>query len=272
MKNVLEIRNLFCSYGARRVIDGISFAVEKGEFLGIIGPNGVGKTTLFRAISGLLKSVDGKILFREKNVSEISPRDFASEVAVIPQNLEVPFDFTVEEFVLMGRFSRIGRFESLKKRDYAVLDEVLCLTDTSSLRGRKISELSGGEKQRVIIAQGFAQEPSLLLLDEPTSALDIGHKVRILDLVKRLKKKQALTVVAVFHDLNLAAGYCDRLILLRQGKVFASGAPEEVLTYQNIEEVYKTLVVVKENPISGNPCVFLVSEEERISHEKKRID
>jgi len=260
--SILEVRELFCGYEKVLVIKGISFSVEKGEFIGIIGPNGAGKTTLFRTISGLLKTTGGGIRYKGKDVFGISPKEFAEEIAVIPQRLDVPFDFTVKEFVLMGRFSRRGRFVSLKKEDHKVVDEILDLTDMTLLKERKISELSGGERQRAILAQGFAQEPDFLIMDEPTAALDIGHKVRIMDLVKRLKKKRDLTVLAAFHDLNLASCYCDRLVLLNKGTVFVSGTPKEVLTYQNIEEVYKTLVVVKENPVSAKPYVFLVSGKE----------
>jgi len=259
--SILEVRDLFCGYEKVSVIKGISFSVNKGEFVGIIGPNGAGKTTLFRAISGLLKPSGGGIKYKGDDVSKISPKKFALEIAVIPQRLDIPFDFTVKEFVMMGRFPRRGRFASLKEEDHKVLEKSLELTDLTSLKERGISELSGGERQRAILAQGFAQEPELLIMDEPTAALDIGHKVRTMDLVKRLKKKRDLTVLAAFHDLNLASCYCDRLVLLKEGTVFLSGTPKEVLTYQNIEEVYKTLVVVKEDPVFAKPYVFLVSAE-----------
>ncbi|MBL7072810.1 MAG: ABC transporter ATP-binding protein [Candidatus Omnitrophica bacterium] len=259
---ILEVKDLFCGYEKVPVIKGVSFSVNKGEFIGIIGPNGAGKTTFFRAISGLLRPAGGGIEYKGKDVLKIPPKEFASEIAVIPQMLDVPFDFTVGEFVMMGRFSLRGRFESLKEEDHKALKEILEMTDMTSLKERRISELSGGERQRAVLAQGFAQEPELLIMDEPTAALDIGHKVRIMDLVKRLKKKRALTVLAAFHDLNLASVYSDKLILLKEGKVFTTGTPGDVLTYQNVEEVYKTLVVVKEDPVSAKPCVFLVSAED----------
>jgi len=261
--DILKAKNLSCGYGPKEVIKDISFSVKEGEFLGIIGPNGAGKTTLFRAITGILKSRHGNVLYRDKNIFKISPRDFARQVAVIPQILEVPFAFTVEEFVLMGRFPHTGRFEALKERDYKILEKVLNLTDTFSFRHQKIFELSGGERQRVILAQGFAQEPCLLLLDEPTAHLDIAHQVQILDLVRKLNREKNLTVIVILHDLNLASSYCDRLILLEDGKIFRDGLPSKVLTYQNIEKVYKTVVVVEENPISARPYILIVSEEER---------
>ena len=269
---ILKVGSLTCGYDGKAVIKDVSFSVKEGDCLGIIGPNGAGKTTLFRAITGVLKPWQGDILYKGKDICEISARDFACEVAVIPQILEIPFAFSVEEFVLMGRFPHVGRFESLKPKDHRILEEVLNLADIFSFRERKISELSGGERQRVILAQGFAQEPRLLLLDEPTSHLDIAHQVRILDLVKRLNKEKNLTVIVVLHDLNLASNYCDRLILLKEGGIFKEGSPQEVLTYQNIEEVYKTVVVVKENPLSLKPYVLLVSEEERRARKNLKGD
>jgi len=265
---ILKVDNLSCGYEDNIVVNDVSFSVQPGDFLGIIGPNGAGKTTLFRAISRILKPQRGNIFYKGRDVGRISTRDFAQEVAVIPQILEVPFAFSVEEFVLMGRFPHVDRFEALKKADYAILENVLDFTDSASLRDRKINELSGGERQRVILAQGFAQQPHLLLLDEPTAHLDISHQAHILDLFKRLNKERNLTVIIVLHDLNLASSYCDRLILLDEGRIFKEGPPREVLTYQNIEEVYKTVVVVKENPISQKPYVILVSEEERKIKEK----
>ena len=263
--DILKVENLSCGYDRRDIIRGISFSVKEGGFLGIIGPNGAGKTTLFRAITGILRSRKGKILYCGNDISRILPQNFAREVAVIPQILEVPFAFSVEEFVLMGRFPHTGRFEALKKRDYKILEEALNLTETSSFRNRKLLELSGGERQRAILAQGFAQEPRLLLLDEPTAHLDIAHQVQILDLLKKLNKEKNLTVIIVLHDLNLASSYCDRLILLKEGDIFKDGPPQDVLTYQNIERVYNTIVVVRKNPISLKPYILLVTEKERCS-------
>ncbi|UCD55430.1 MAG: ABC transporter ATP-binding protein [Candidatus Omnitrophota bacterium] len=262
---ILKVENLSCGYNRRDIIRGISFSVKEGGFLGIIGPNGAGKTTLFRAITGILRPRKGKILYCGNDISGISPQNFAREVAVIPQILEVPFAFSVEEFVLMGRFPHTGRFEALNKRDYKILEEALNLTETSSFRGRKILELSGGERQRAVLAQGFAQEPRLLLLDEPTSHLDIAHQVQVLDLLKRLNKEKNLTVIIVLHDLNLASSYCDRLILLKEGDIFKDGSPQDVLTYQNIERVYNTVVVVRKNPIDLKPYILLVTEKEKCS-------
>ena len=173
---MLKTKNLICGYDKRKVIRDISFSIEKGDFIGIIGPNGTGKTTLFRAVSNILRPWSGSISYKEKDISKIPPRDFAREVAVIPQILEISFAFSVEEFVSMGRFTHLGRFQAWRERDSRILEDALRVTFTSSLRRRKMFELSGGERQMVILAQGFAQEPELLLLDEPTSHLDISHQ------------------------------------------------------------------------------------------------
>ncbi|UCD15063.1 MAG: ABC transporter ATP-binding protein [Candidatus Omnitrophota bacterium] len=261
--NSLEIKNIVFGYHKEEVLKNISFSVRRGDFLGIVGPNGAGKTTVFKLISKLLKPWSGEILYNGTNLNNISLQKLARSVAVIPQILETPFSFTVEEFVSMGRFPHLGRFQSLKKQDYKIVEEALLLADVSHLKFHRLSELSGGERQRVILAQGFTQTPQLFLLDEPTAHLDITHQVGILDLIKRLNKQNGLTVIVVLHDLNLASEYCDKVILLKDGKIFKAGSPWQVFTFNNIEEVYKTTVVVKENPISSKPYCFLVSEEEK---------
>ncbi|MGA1866986.1 MAG: ABC transporter ATP-binding protein [bacterium] len=258
--NIFQVDALSCGYNTKNILDNISFSVNKGDFLGIIGPNGAGKTTLFKVMTRILKPFFGKILYKDKDIYSFSLIDFAREIAVIPQFLEIPFSYSVEEFVLMGRFPHNGRFTSLRQNDYRILENVLSLTDTSHLRRMNMSELSGGERQRVVLAQGFAQEPSVLFLDEPTAHLDITHQVQTLNLIKKLNKEKKITVIIILHDLNLASSYCNRLILLNQGKIFKKGSPSEVLTYQNIEEVYKTVVLVKQNPLNSKPYVVLVTD------------
>jgi len=263
MADILNIDSLTCGYDTREVLREISFSVKKGDFLGIVGPNGAGKTTLFRAITRILKPWGGKIFYCGKDINLISRGELAKEVAVLPQSLEIIFSFSVEQFVSMGRFARTGRLQTLKRNDLDVIENVLALTEVSTLRERRISELSGGERQRAILAQSFAQEPRLLLLDEPTAHLDIGHQVQILDLIKKLNREEKLTVIMVMHDVNLAGEYCDRLILLNDGMIFKDGTPQEVLTYQAIEEVYKTVVVVDKNPVTKKPRIFLVPGDKR---------
>lgn len=266
---MLKVSNLTCGYDGRRILKGISFEVNKGDFLGIIGPNGAGKTTLFRAMTKILPILEGKIIYDGKDLTKISNKELAKKVAVLPQILEIIFPFTVLEFVKMGRFPHLERFEKIKATDLEVVEKALEVTDVLPLKDRKINELSGGERQRVILAQSLAQEPQLLLLDEPTTHLDISHQVDILDVVRKLSKEKNLTIIAILHDLNLASEYCERLILLKEGKIFKAGTPQEVLTYQNIEDVYKTVVVVDKSPISFRPHVFLVPKERKILFTQK---
>jgi len=259
---MLEIKNLTCGYNSRFLLKDINLKVEKGELIGIIGPNGSGKTTLLRAITGVIRPKKGKILLEKKNIEKFSFKELARKIAVVSQNSVANF-MTVEEFVLLGRIPHRRRLQFLETEfDERIAEEAMDLTNTLQLKGRFIGDLSGGERQLVVIARALAQEPGLLLLDEPTSHLDIAHQVKILDLIKKLNKN-GLTVIIVLHELNLASQYCNRLILLNNGLLYKVGSPGEVLTYQIIEEVYKTVVVVRENPISSKPYVFLVSEEER---------
>jgi len=234
------------------------------EFMGIIGPNGSGKTTLLRAITKVLKPQRGEVLFEEKNIWRMEFKELAQKMAFVSQTPQVGLNMTVEEFVLLGRIPYFRRFQFLETRhDEEIARKAMVLTDIFELRKRFIGELSGGERQLTVIACALAQEPKLILLDEPTAHLDIAHQVGILDLIKRLNREKGLMVIIVLHDLNLASEYCNRLLLVDNGRIHKIGTPQEVLTYQVIEEVYKTTVIVRENPISLKPYVFVVSEEEK---------
>lgn len=250
-----------CGYGTRIVLGGIDLVVKKGEFVGIIGPNGSGKTTVLRAITRLIKLMRGNIYLDDRDIYTLSHGEIAQRIAVVSQSLPV-ITMTVEEFVLLGRvpyYKNLQFFEN--KQDLVAADKAMSMTDTERLRDHFMSEMSGGEVQLAFIARAIAQEPSLLLLDEPTAHLDITHQVGILDLIKRLNRQYNLTVIIVLHDLNLASEYCDRLVLMDSGKIQKAGTPEEVLTYKDIEEVYHTVVVVEKNPLSGKPFVLVVPEE-----------
>jgi len=258
--DLLEVKNLTCGYNGTDVIRDVSFSIRQGEFLGILGPNGAGKTTLFRAVTGILRPGAGSILYNGRKIDEIPARELAREVAVLPQVLDVSFPFSVEEFVRMGRFARRGRLEPFGKEDEAAVDKAMALTEIQDLGSKILNHLSGGERQRVLLAQALAQEPKLMLLDEPTTHLDIRHQVEILGLLSKLNR-EGLTIAAILHDLNLAAEHCSRLIMLAEGAVAADGPVEKIIDYKLIEQVYKTVVVVKENPISGKPYVVLVRKD-----------
>jgi iron complex transport system ATP-binding protein len=249
----LRIENVECRYGSARILENISFDASGGDFIGLIGPNGSGKTTLLRSISRILKPHIGTVLLDGRDVYSLKSKEVAKKVAVVPQDTATStFLFTALEIVLMGRTPHLGWLEQEGKKDYTIAKNAMNTTNTWHLADRPFTELSGGEKQRVIIARALTQEPKVLLLDEPTSHLDINYQVEILNLIKKLSEKEKLTIVAVFHDLNLAAQYCDYLILLNQGEIESIGAPEVVLTPENIKRVYHAEVLVKRHPITNS--------------------
>lgn len=255
----LKILDLACSYGATRVLDGLTFAFTRGSFTGIIGPNGSGKSTLLRSLSRILKPTSGAVLLEERDLYELNAREVAKKMSVVPQETAVSFSFTVEEIVMMGRSPHLGRFQAESEKDYDLVHRVMDLTNTRHLAGRLITEISGGERQRVIVAKALAQEPEIILLDEPTSHLDINHQVEILNLLRRLNQEEHVTVVVVFHDLNLASQYCDSLLLMQNGRIYVMGKPDEVLTVDNIKEVYGTSVLIRKHPVTGRPAVMLLA-------------
>ncbi|MDD2305069.1 MAG: ABC transporter ATP-binding protein [Prolixibacteraceae bacterium] len=260
MSNILNIQNLCCGYPKFQLSD-INIDIPKGSFSGIIGPNGSGKTTLFRAITGTLGLKSGKILLSDKNLKSFSLRDRAQNIAIVSQFIEAG-DMTVEDYVLMGRIPYHSRFNFFETdEDFEIARNYMEMTDTWRFKDQLMSELSGGEQQLAGIARALTQQPQLLLLDEPTSHLDITHQVHILNVLQQLNQEMGLSVLMVIHDLNLASEYCDWLILVNQGKIHTQGSPEEVLTFQNIEDVYQTVVVTQNNPLSGKPAIFLASQK-----------
>jgi len=261
MPEFIKINNLVSGYSSGFMLDSINVGVKKGSFTGIIGPNGSGKTTLFKTITGEIRIKSGNILFDGTDTLMMSARQKARKIAIVSQNTEAA-DITVEDYVLMGRLPYKSHFQLLENsEDYALANKFMELTGTLQLKNKLMSELSGGEQQLAAIARALTQEPELLLLDEPTSHLDISHQMQILNLIQKLNEDMDLTVLMIIHDLNLAGEYCEYLIMMNNGKVFAKGVPEEVLKYNYIEEVYNTVVVTKENPMSGKPAVFLMSEK-----------
>lgn len=259
MDALLEAKNVEGGYHPdESVISDVSLTIRRGDFLGIIGPNGCGKSTLLRLVTRVLAPSRGQITYFGEDIRRMKAKAFARRVAFVPQETPVNFSFSAWEIVLMGRIPHLGRLQFESKKDYAIAEKALKLTDALHLKDKEIDELSAGERQRVMIAKALTQEPTLLFLDEPTSHLDIGHQVMILDLLKKLNKQNNLTVAIVMHDLNLAGEYCNRLVLMNEGRIFREGACEKVLNYENIESVYKTVVVVKTNPISSKPYVILV--------------
>ncbi len=261
MSTLLKIDTVSAGYYQEEVIKEVSLEVNQGDFLGLIGPNGSGKTTLLRLATRVLTPRKGQIYFKEQDIFRMNLKEFCCNVAFVSQDTNINFPFSVMETVLMGRIPHLKRLQFETKKDILIAQDALTITDTLGLKQKSIDELSAGERQRVIIARALAQEPILLFLDEPTSHLDIGHQIQVMDLLKKLNRANNLTIVIVLHDLNLASAYCNHIALLNAGMIFKQGKPEEVLTYQNIEAVYKTLVLVNENPITKKPNIVLVPGE-----------
>ena len=261
MPGFIKINNLKCGYPGSFMLEKISFEIEKGSFTGIIGPNGSGKTTLFKAVTGEIHIKKGNILLGNIDTSIMSPRQKARKIAIVTQNTEAA-DISVGDYVLMGRMPYKSHFQLFETReDYLLANKFMELTGVFELKNKLMSELSGGEQQLAAIARALTQEPDLLLLDEPTSHLDISHQMQVLNLIQQLNENLNLTVLMIIHDLNLAGEYCDYLVMMNNGEVFAKGKPEEVLDYKNIEKVYKTVVITQENPFSKKPTILLVSEK-----------
>ena len=261
---ILRCENVSFTYGAIEALSNVSLEVNTGEVFGLLGPNGSGKSTLVRLISGVARPLTGQVFLTGRALPTYEREALARQIAVVPQESRLELPFSVLEIVLMGRSPYLKRFGFEQAHDLTIAQQAMEYTGVSALANREIHELSGGERQRVILARALAQEPQLLLLDEPTAFLDIKHQVEVYDLLKRLSRQNGLTVIAILHDLNLAALYCDRLALLTAGKVFACGTPEQVLTYSTIKAVYDTEVYIGLNDITGKVHIFPLDEENRL--------
>ena len=252
--HVLAARDLVYQVDAARLLDDVDLQAGRGEFVGLIGPNGAGKTTFLRAVSGLVRSQEGSVYLDGRDLREMSARDIARIQAHVPQIAPFTFGFTSLELVLMGRYPHLGRLQVEGAEDRRVALEVMGLTETEAFADRELTTLSGGERQRVFVARALAQQPQILLLDEPTSNLDIHHQLKVLDIVQGLVA-EGMTAVAAIHDLTLAARYCQRLLLMSEGRVLAQGTPEEVLTSTNIESAFHVRAVIIQDPFTGKPTV-----------------
>lgn len=255
----LEIKDVDANYGSVKVLEGVDFRAAKGELLGIIGPNGSGKTTLLRTIARILKPQTGAILLDGKEVMQMKAKEFSRNFAAVPQDTAINFEFTALDVVLMGRNPHLGRLDLESEKDIEIARRCMELTNCGDLAERQVTELSGGERQLVIIARALTQEPKVLLLDEPTSHLDINYQIEIMELLKHLTAHEGLIIIAVIHDLNLAAQYCDRLVLLSSGKIVSIGTQHEVLTAGNIKTAFGADVIVKRHEVTNQCYVSPVS-------------
>ncbi len=252
----LEMQGITLAYGDKKVVEDVTFQVMPGEMVGLVGPNGSGKSTIIKALSRIVTPHSGRVLINGRDISQIPRRELSLLIGVVPQIPLLPSPFTAFEIVLMGRNPHLGLFQYEGPKDMDIAWQAMEQTSTQCLAERRIGELSGGEIQCVVIARALAQETQAILLDEPTANLDISRQIEILDLIKGLCQKNKLAVVVALHDLNLAVHYCDRLLLINKGRVHTEGAPAEVITTQNLEEVYGSGNYVIAHPLSGLPVVL----------------
>jgi cobalamin transport system ATP-binding protein len=262
----LSIEGVDCFYESTKILENVQFSVKTGTFLGVLGPNGSGKTTLLKSISRVLKPRKGTILFDDIDVYKMKSREIAKHMAVVPQDSNIAFSFTALDVVLMGRTPHLSRLETESPKDVAIAKKAMEYTKSWHLAQRPVTELSGGEKQRVIIARALTQEPKILLLDEPTSHLDISNQLEILDLLKQLCIEKKLLIISVFHDFNLAARYCDSVIMLKQGKIVAAGKTTEILNPKIIKDVFGIDAIVTKHPVTDLPYVIPISKPKNQKH------
>ena len=268
---LLNVDGVECRYGSVKVLDDVSLSVKGGDFVGVLGPNGSGKTTLLKSISRILKPHKGTILLNEADIYSLKSTDVAKQLAVVPQDTSIGFNFAALDIVLMGRNPHMKRFQMESEADMAIARKVMKLTNIWHLAERPINELSGGEKQRVIIARALAQEPKILLLDEPLTHLDIVNQLEIMDLVKDLCVKENLVVLAVFHDFNLAARYCTSAVMLKKGKVFSAGSLTDVMTSENIKSVFNVDAIVTKHLVTNSIFVIPLSPQKASPSKKCSI-
>ncbi|HZJ33813.1 MAG TPA: ABC transporter ATP-binding protein [Vicinamibacterales bacterium] len=239
----------------------VSVRIAPGSLTGLLGPNGCGKTTLLKLLAGVLKPELGSVRLGDREIRTLSPRALAQQIAVVPQETHPAFDFTVMEMVLMGRHPHLGAFQLEGPADIAIAREAMTATGITHLAGRAYMTLSGGEKQRVVIASALAQQPKVLLLDEPTASLDLGYQLEIASLLKQLNRERGVTMVLATHDLNLAASVCDTLVLVREGRVLMQGAAREVLTSSTVEQLYGVIADVSFHERAGHLTVVPVRRQ-----------
>jgi iron complex transport system ATP-binding protein len=257
MVSDLEVKSLSYSYNEKPVIDEISLSVGKGEIFGILGPNGCGKTTLLKNLNRNLRPHHGCVLVEGEDIANMSKKDIAKKVAAVPQTNEIRFAFTVREIVSMGRMPFEGTFSGESSKDIEIIDRAMEQTGVDKLADRFINTMSGGERQRVIIARAIAQTPDILLMDEPTLHLDINMQFEVLDLVRKLARENKMTVIIVSHDLPMVARYCDRMVLLHDHHIFAMGAPHDILTPENMRTVFRIDAELEKDPRTGEDTVRL---------------
>ncbi|AMP20057.1 hypothetical protein AZF37_01700 [endosymbiont 'TC1' of Trimyema compressum] len=259
---MVNIESLKFKYHQQQVLNDVNFKVEKGKLYSIIGPNGSGKTTLLKIIAKQLETHVGKVEVAGELIEFYKYKDFAKQVALVPQNTSIDADFRNEEVVLMGRMPYLTPLARESKKDYDIVQEAMIKTNTVHLKNRLVEQISGGERQRIILARALAQATPIMLLDEPVSQLDIQHQIGIMNLLRQLVDVEGLTAIVVLHDLNLASQYSDELLLLDKGKLVSKGIPETVLNPKLLKNVYGLTATIIENPVTKRPFILHVTCKE----------
>ncbi len=252
----LEAVDLIFRYDKDAVIDRFSFRSAEGEFLSIIGPNGAGKSTLLKILSGILAPESGEVIIDGQPLRKMSRKQTAKKIAVVPQFTHIEFPFTVREIIAMGRTPHLDAMQWESAKDRSIIEEAMIQTDVFPLRNKIFKELSGGERQRVIIARALTQQPDMIFLDEATAHLDMGYQLEFMSFIKRLNQQNNINVLMVTHQINLAARFSEKLILMRNGRLIAQGKPEEVLLPENIKNLFDCSAIINKDPAAGTPYVF----------------
>ncbi len=248
--------NISYSYGTDLVLKDVTLNIAAEEMTAIIGPNGAGKSTLLKIIAGILPLEQGKVTIANLSLSKYQRQALAKVIGFVSQSFSSAFDFTVQEIVLMGRYPYMSPFTTATNEDHAAVRHAMEETDVWQFRQRQLSSLSGGEMQRVVLASALAQEPQILLLDEPTSALDLKHQIGFYEILQDLNQQRKMTIVTVTHDINLAARYCRRLLVLKDGELSADGPPAEIINKELMELIYEVPVTISVHPEDGKPLLL----------------
>ncbi len=256
---MIEAREIRFDYKTP-ILNGVSFAIEAGELLTVLGANGAGKSTLLKIVTGLLRPKSGEVILDGNNLHRLSRREVAKRIGYVAQEASIRFPLTALEYVLQGRFAQGSLLGFESEEDVRAAADAMHLTETDSFKSGLVNELSGGERQRVMLARALASRPQFLVLDEPVANLDIAYQVKMFELVKTLCRERRLAALVVTHELNLAAEFADHVLLLKNGAAFAYGSPEEVITPENLYEVFAARLAVDRNPMSGAPRVTIMTQ------------
>ncbi|PKR77044.1 ABC transporter ATP-binding protein [Halalkalibacillus sediminis] len=254
---MLQLEQVSKKIEGQSIVQNVTIEITEGQCVGLIGPNGAGKSSLIKLISGLEEPSAGSIYLKGKSVNQWKTKKIAKSVAVLTQEGLAPYPISVYDAVLMGRYPHLGFFQRESQEDYDKVDHVLEITGLKDFKSQMLDTLSGGERQRVAIAKAMVQEPELLLLDEPTTFLDIGHQLNVLRLVQEWQERENLTVVMVLHDLNLAAQFCEKLILMNHGEVVKEGSSEDIIAEETLRQVYHATPEIIRHPKSNIPQILL---------------